>query len=67
MCIHPVSRADDLVGGSGAHGEVKLLDGETLVIETDVVCPTGCPVFYVSHVRVAVDQYVSTTVQRARQ
>lgn len=64
VCVYPVSRADGLVGGPGAGAEVELLDGETFVIETDAVRPTGRPILDVSQVSVSIDQHVSTAVQQ---
>lgn len=55
-----MSGADGLVGGPWAGAEVELLDGETFVIETDVVRPAGRPVLNVSQVSVSIDQHVST-------
>lgn len=63
MCVYPMSGADSLVGGPGAGAEVELLDGETFVVETDVVCPTGRPVLDVSQVSISIDEHVSTTEQ----
>lgn len=67
MSVYPVSRADGLVGGPGAGAEVELLDGETLVIETDAVRPTGCPVLNISEVSVSIDHHVSTTGKQTTQ
>lgn len=66
LCVYPVSRADGLVGGPWAGAEVKLLDGETLVVEADVVRAAGRPVLHVTKVRVPVDQHVSPTEKPRR-
>lgn len=63
MCVYPVSGADSLVGGPGAGAEVELLDRETFVVETDAVCPAGCPVLDISQVSVSIDEHVGTTEQ----
>lgn len=65
-CPHPMSRADGLVRGPGAGAEVELLDGEALVVETDVVRPAGRPVLHVPQVGVSIDQHVSAAEQRRR-
>lgn len=62
--VHPVSRADNLVGGPGTGAEVELLDGETFLIKTNAVRPAGGPVLDVSQVRVSIDQHVSSAAQR---
>lgn len=61
LCVYPVSRADGLVCGPRAGTEVELLDGETLVVEADVVRAASRPVLHVTQVRVPVDQHVSPT------
>lgn len=61
-----MSRADGLVCGPGAGAEVELLDGETFVIETDSVRPTGRPVFDVTQVSVSIDQHMCTAATQAR-
>lgn len=62
--VYPVSGADGLVSGPGAGAEVKLLDWETFVIETDAVCPAGRPILDVSQVGVSINQHMSTTEQQ---
>ena len=59
--VYPVSRADDLVRGAGTGAEVKLLDGETLVVEADAVCATRSPIFHIAQVSVSIDHYVAPT------
>lgn len=66
VCVYPVSGAHGLVSGPGAGAEVELLDGETFVIETDVVRPTGRPILDVSQVGVSVDHHVRTAKQTQR-
>lgn len=61
LCVYPMSRADGLVGGPWAGAEVELLDGDTLVVEADVVCAASRPVLNVTQVCVPVDQHVSPT------
>lgn len=56
-----MSRADGLVGGPRAGAEVELLDGETLVVEADVVRAAGRPVLHVTQICVPVDEHVSAT------
>lgn len=63
-CVYPMSRADGLVSGPRASAEVELLDGETFVIETDVICPTGCPVLHISQICVSVNQHMSTAEKK---
>lgn len=67
MSVYPVSGADGLVGGPGAGAEVELLDGETLVIETDVVRPAGRPILNIPEVSVSIDHHVSTTGKQTRE
>lgn len=67
MSAHPVSRADGLVGGPWAGAEIELLDGETLVVETDVVRAAGRPVLHVTQIRVPVDEHVSAAVKNKHQ
>lgn len=65
--MYPVSRADALVGGSGAGAEVELLNWETLVVEADAVCPAGRPVLDISQVCVSIDQHMTAAGQETRQ
>ena len=62
--LYPVSRADALVSRPGAGAEVELLDRETFVIETDVVCTAGRPVLHVSQVSVSINHHVSAAEQQ---
>lgn len=66
MFAYPMSGADGLVGGPWAGAEVELLDGETFVIETDVVRSAGRPVLNISQISVSIDQHVSTAENRTQ-
>lgn len=66
VCVYPMSRADDLVCGPWAGAEVELLDGDTLVVEADVVRAARRPVLDVAQVCVPVDQHVSPTEKPTR-
>lgn len=66
MLVYPMSGADGLVGGPWAGAEIELLDGETFVIETDVVRPAGRPVLNVSQISVSIDQHVSAAENRTQ-